>query len=147
MELEARLREDLKVAMKARDTLRTSVLRMALADVTNGRIAKGGPLDDGDVLALLKSAVKRRRDSIEQFEKGGRPELAAKERAEIEILDGYLPAQLGAADIDVVVDAVIAEMGASSKKEMGRVMKEVMARLAGRADGKVVSGIVGARLH
>lgn len=146
MGLAQKLQDDLLASMKARDALRTSVLRLLIADAKNVRVAKGVDLTEDEMIAVLKSGVKRRKESIELFEKGERADLAAKERAEVVIIESYLPAPMDAAEIGKLVDAVIAELGASSKKDLGRVMKECMARLHGRADGKVVNQLVASKL-
>lgn len=146
MSFAKKLQDDLVVSMKAREALKTSVLRMVIADLKNIRIEKGSDLTDDDVLGALRSGVKKRRDSVEAFTKGGREELAAKERDEIAILETYLPAQLDAVAIAKVVDEVIAELGSTSKKDMGQVMKAARARLGDRADGRLLSQIVGSRL-
>jgi uncharacterized protein YqeY len=146
MALAQRIQDDMVASMKAREPLRTSVLRMVIADLKNLRISKGSELVDDDVLSAIKGGVKRRKDSVEQYTRGGRQDLADKEQAEIAILEGYLPASLPVAEVEQAVAAAIAETGATGKKDMGKVMKAAMARLAGRADGKLVSQIVASRL-
>lgn len=146
MSLRDKLQDDLVAAMKSRDALRTSVIRMVIADLKNQRIAKGSDLTDEDTIGAIKSGVKKRKDSIELFNKGGRADLAQKEQDEIAVLMGYLPAQLDAAQIAKVVDDVIAELGATSKKDMGKVMKAAMAKLGDQAEGRVVSQVVGSKL-
>jgi hypothetical protein len=133
--------------MKAQDAPRTSTLRMVKASVMNREIEKGGELDDEEMAKLLRSMVKQRRDSIEQFEKGARQELADKEKAEIAVIEAYLPSAASQEEIDAAVAAAIAETGATSMKEMGRVMKAAQAQLAGKnADGRAVSDAVKAKL-
>src|SRR5688572_15633268 len=133
--------------MKAQDAPRTSTLRMVKAAVMNREIEKGGELDDDEVAKLLRSLVKQRRDSVEQYEKGGRQELADKEKTEIEVIEAYLPQAASAEEIEAAVKAAISEMGASSMKDMGKVMKAVQAALAGKnADGRAVSELVKAKL-
>ena len=145
--LKDRLNDDLHTAMKARDAARTSTLRMVKAAFMNREIEKRAPLDEDESLKLLTSLVKQRRDSIEQYVKGGRQELADKEQAEIEVIETYLPKAASAEQIEAAVSAAIAETGASSIKDMGKVMKAAQAKLAGQnADGRAVSEVVKANL-
>ena len=138
---------DLTAAMRAKDQLRLDTLRMAKAALMNREVEKKRPLDDAESQQVVVSMIKQRRDSIEQFRGGGRPELADKEQKEIEVLESYLPPALGATELEAIVAEAIAEAGATSPKDMGRVMKGVMAKLAGRAaDGKVVSELVKQKL-
>ncbi len=138
---------DLTAAMKAQDAGRTSTLRMVKAAMMNRKIEKGSDLTDDDIQKLLRSLVKQRRDSIEQYEKAGRQELVDKEAAEIAVIEAYLPQAASAAEIEQAVAAAIAETGATSMKDMGKVMKAAQAGLAGKnADGKQISEIVKARL-
>ena len=147
MSLSKQIVADLTTAMKAQDASRTSTLRMVKAAMMNRQIEKGSELDDEDMQKLLRSLVKQRRDSIEQYEKAGRQELVDKEQAEIDVIETYLPKAASQEEIEQVVAAVIAETGASSIKDMGKVMKAVQAALAGKnADGRVVSEVVKARL-
>jgi uncharacterized protein YqeY len=147
MTLKQQIVADMTAAMKAQDAARTSTLRMVKAAITNREKEGGGELTDEDVQKLLRSQVKQRRDSVEQFERGGRQELAEKEKAEIAIIETYLPQAASQEEIDQAVAAAIAETGASSMKDMGGVMKAVMAKLAGKnADGKAVSETVKAKL-
>lgn len=147
MTLKEQITSDLTAAMKSRDVARTSTLRMVKAAFMNREIEKRAALDDEESLKLLRSLVKQRRDSIEQYVKGDRQELADKEQAEIEIIEAYLPQGASAEQIAAAVSAAITETGAVSMKDMGKVMKAVQAKLAGQnADGKVVSEIVKARL-
>ena len=147
MSLKQRLMNDLTAAMKAQEALRTSTLRMAKAALQNREIEKGGELADDEMFKLLRSLVKQRRDSVEQYEKGGRQDLADKEKAEIEIIEHYLPQAATREEIEAAVAASIAETGAASMKDMGKVMKAVQAALAGKnADGRTVSEIVKAKL-
>lgn len=139
--------ENIAAAMRAKDQLRLGALRMAKAALMNREVAKGGALDEGEAQQVIGSLIKQRRDSIEQFEKGGRPELARKEQAEIEVLERFLPPPLDPADVDRAVNEAIAETGATSGKDLGRVMKAVMPKLAGRTvDGKIVNEIVRRKL-
>ena len=138
---------DLISAMRSKDQVRLGTLRMAKAALMNREIERGQPLDDAESLQVMASLIKQRRDSIEQFTKGGREDLARKEQAEIDVLETYLPPALDATQIDAIVTATIAETGATSPKDMGRVMKAVMTRLgAAPVDGKVVSDLVKRRL-
>lgn len=147
MSMMQRIGDDLSAAMKARDQGRLAPLRMAKAALMNKEVEKGRPLDDAEAQQVVASLIKQRRDSIEQFTKGGRTDLAEKEAAEIAVLEAYLPPPLDAAEIEAAVDAAITETGASSARDLGRVMKAVMGRLAGRAaDGKTVNELVRKRL-
>ncbi len=138
---------DLTAAMKAKDADKLSTLRMVKANLMNRKIEKGSDLTDDEVTKALQSLVKQRRDSIEQYERASRSDLAAKEAVEIEHIEAYLPQAASAEEIDAAVDAAVAGTGASSIKDMGAVMKATMANLAGRsADGKMVSEAVKARL-
>jgi len=143
MSLKQQIISDMTAAMKAQDAARTSTLRMLKAAITNREKEGGGELTDEDVHKLLRSQVKQRRDSVEQFEKAGRQELADKEKAEIAIIDTYLPQAASQDEIEQAVVAAITETGASSMKDMGAAMKATMAKLAGKnADGKMVSETV-----
>ena len=143
MELGKQIVADLTASMKAQDAARTSTLRMVKAAMMNRQIEKGAELDDDDVQKLLRSLVKQRRDSIEQYEKANRHELADKEKAEIAVIEKYIPAAASQEEIESVVTAVIAEIGASSIKDMGKVMKAAQTALSGKnADGKLISEIV-----
>jgi uncharacterized protein len=134
---------DIATAMKARDASRLSALRMLKAAVMNKGVEKGRDLDDAEVLQVIASLVKQRRDSIEQFTKAGRTDLVDKETAELNILQAYLPAGATPEEINAAVAEAIAETGASSPKDMGKVMKAVMPKLAGKnADGKAVNEAV-----
>ncbi len=147
MTLKQQIISDLTASMKAQDSPRTSTLRMVKAALMNREIEKGGELDEEEMMKLLRSLVKQRRDSVEQYEKGGREDLAAKEKAEIEIIDTYLPKAASREEVEAAVNAAIIETGASSIKEMGRVMKAVQVALSGKnADGRTVSEIVKAKL-
>ena len=147
MSLHDRLTEDLKLAMKARDQLRMDVIRMIKAAVLNKEVEIKKDLDDAEMSRIMTTMIKQRKESVEQFEKGQRAELAAKERQEISIIEAYLPKALSPEELDRTVDAVIHESGAASAKDMGAVMKAVMARLAGQpVDGKQVSDLVRSKL-
>ena len=148
MSLNEKIAADLTAAMKAKDAARLSTLRMLKAAVTNkGMVEKGRDLEDAEVLQVVASLVKQRRDSIEQFGKAGRTDLVEKETGEVAILEEYLPPAVSQDDIDAAVAAAIAETGASSPKDMGKVMKAVMPKLAGRnADGRAVNEAVRRKL-
>jgi len=142
-----RINEDLKAAMKSKDSERLSTLRMVKTALKNREIDKMEALTDEEAIKVLQSLVKQRRDSIEQYQQAGRIELAEKEAAEIKVIEEYLPAALDDAAIARVVEETIVETGASSMKEMGAVMKAVMAKLAGQTvDGKAVNQIVKSKL-
>jgi len=147
MSLTKQIVADLTAAMKAQDANRTSTLRMVKAAMMNRQIEKGSELDDDDMQKLLRSLVKQRRDSIEQYEKAGRQELVDKEKAEIDVIEIYLPQAASQDEIEQAVVAAIAETGATSIKDMGKVMKAAQTALAGKnADGRLVSELVKARL-
>jgi uncharacterized protein YqeY len=147
MSLKQRIIDDMTAAMRAQDAPRLSTLRMVKAAMMNRQIEKGGDLTDEEMAKMLGSLLKQRRDSVEQYEKGGRAELAAKERAEIAVIEAYLPQAATREELEQAVAAAIAETGASSVKEMGVVMKAAQARLAGRAaDGRTLSELVKAKL-
>ena len=146
MTLKERLNQEMKQAMKARDSLRLTTIRMILTAVKNREIEQKKELDDREVTAVLSTMLKQRREAADAYRKGERDELAEKEEREIEILQDFLPAQLSSEEIGKVIDSAIEETGASSMKEMGAVMKIVSGRTAGRADGKVVSEMVRKRL-
>lgn len=149
MSFQAQIDQDLKEAMKARQTERLAVIRMLKSALKHASIEKGGMdyvLDDASALAVVRKELKKRQDSIEGFEKGNRPELAAKEKSEAEILSAYLPQPLSAEETAALVTSVIAELGATSKAQMGAVMKLATERAAGRADGRTLSTAVAAQL-
>jgi uncharacterized protein YqeY len=147
MLLRDKLNGDIAAAMKAKEATRLSALRMLKAAVMNKGIEKGHDLDDAEVLQVVSTLVKQRRDSIEQFAGAGRTDLVDKEKAEIVVLEAYLPPAASAADIDAAVTAAIAETGAASVKDMGKVMKAAMPRLAGKnADGRAVNEAVRRKL-
>lgn len=147
MTLIDRISQDIAAAMKAKDQARLSPLRMAKAALMNREVEKGRALEPVEAEAVVASLLKQRRDSIEQFGKGGREDLVAKETAEIAVLEHYLPPPVDAAQIEAAVEAAIAETGAASAKDLGRVMKAVMARLAGQTvDGKTVNEIARRKL-
>ena len=139
---------DMKDAMRAKDTVRLSTLRLLKSAVEYHKIEKKQEqLTDIEVTAVIKKQIKQRQDSIEGFEKGGRADLVEKEKAELAVLKTYLPEELSQAQVEKVVKATIAEVGATSKTDMGKVMKAVQAKLAGRADNRLVSQLVSANLR
>lgn len=142
-----KIASDMKDAMRAKDAARLSTLRLLKSALEYSKIEKKQEtLTDIDVVSVIKKQIKQRQDSIEGFEKGGRPDLVDKEKAELAVLKSYLPEELSAAQIEEFVKAAIAEVGATTKTDMGKVMKAVQARTAGRADNKLVSQIVSAHL-
>ena len=148
MTLKEQITADLTAAMKAREAERTSTLRMVKAAFMNREIEKRAALDEDESLKLLRSMVKQRRDSIEQYTKGGRQDLVDKEQAEIEVIEAYLPQGASAEVIEAAIAEAIAETSAASVKDMGKVMKAVQAKLAGKnADGRTVSEIVKSKLN
>ena len=147
MSLNDKVAADITAAMKAKDAARLSALRMLKAAIMNKGVEKGRDLEDAEVQQVVSSLVKQRRDSIEQFGKAGRTDLVDKETSEVAVLEAYLPPAVTAEEIDAAVTAAIAETGASSPKDMGKVMKAVMPKLAGKnADGKVVNEAVRRKL-
>ena len=147
MSLVQKIDQDLVTAMKARDELRLSVLRMAKSALKLKQVEHGRPLEDSEALGSLRTLVKQRHESAEQFRHGGREDLANKEEAEIKILEGYLPATASDGEIDAAVTAAITETGASSAKDVGKVMKSAMSKLAGKTvDGKRVNEKVRTKL-
>lgn len=147
MSLKDQLTDDMKAAMKGGDKDRLRVIRMVLADIKRVEVDTRKDLDDAALLAIVEKAVKQRRDSVEQFTRGGRDDLAANEQAEIDILETYLPEQLSEAEIDTLVEEVIAATGAASIRDMGKVMAAVKSKAAGKADMGAVSARVKAKLN
>lgn len=142
MSLKERMQRELKEAMKAHDELKVSTLRLLSSAIKNKEIDERKPLDDEGLLAILSTAAKQRRESIEQYEKGGRQDLADKEKAELAIIQGYLPQQLSKDEVAAVIKETIAETGAAGAKDMGKVMKALMPKVKGKADGKLVNELV-----
>lgn len=140
--LEKKIKEDLVSALKSKEKLKMSVMRMLLADIKNISIDKKEDLNDEEVQAAIKSAVKKRKDSIESYQAGGRDELAQKEEDEIKILENYLPEQMSEEEVIRIVKEVINNMGEVSQADFGKVMGAVMGKLKGQADGNLVSKIV-----
>jgi len=144
MTLQERLSQEIKSAMLAKDADRLGTLRLLKSALGYTQIEKKTETtSDADFVALVQKEVKKRRDSVEQFEKGGRAELAAKEKQEIIVLETFLPQAMSEAELDQLVRTTIQELGATSKKDMGQIIKAVQATAAGRADGKTISGLVG----
>jgi uncharacterized protein YqeY len=140
--LTEQIRADLTESMKARTAERTSTLRMLQAAIKNEQINVGHELSDEEAMAVIRKGIKQRLDSVEQFTKGNRPELAAKEQSEMEILKAYMPPELSDAELEAGLREIVASTGAQSKKDMGKVMKEATARFKGRVDGKKIQEVV-----
>lgn len=148
-DLSQQITEDMKSAMREKNTVALNTIRMLKSAIKNAAIEKGGAdaeLNDSEIVSVIRKQVKTRQDSITQYEDAGRQELADKEKEEIVVLERYLPQAMSEAEIAGLIDAAIAEVGATSKKEMGQVMKLVQERAAGRADGKALSQAVMAKL-
>ena len=143
MSLTEQIRADMTAAMKAKAAERLSTLRMLQAALKNEQIEKMHELSDAEAAAVIRRGVKQRQDSIEQYEKAGRQELADKEKRELAILEAYLPKQMSDAALEEIIKAIIAATGATSKKDMGKVMKEIMAKHRDEVDGKKVQEILG----
>ena len=146
MSLKARITDDMKTAMRARDTARLGTVRLLLAAIKQKEIDERIELDDAAVSSIVEKLIKQRKDSISQFQAAGRDDLVAVEQAELAVLQAYLPEQLSASEVESAVTAAIAESGASSAKDMGKVMGLLKSRLAGRADMGQVSALIKARL-
>ena len=148
-DISQQITEDMKTAMREKNTLALNTIRMLKSSIKNAAIEKGGAdaeLDDAEVVAVIRKEVKKRQDSIEQYTTAGRQELVEQEEAEMAVLNGYLPEPLSEEKIAEIIDAAIAEVGATSRKEMGQVMKIVQEKTEGRADGKTLSQAVMAKL-
>lgn len=146
MSLADTLKDDMKAAMRGKDKERLGVIRMLLAAVKQIEVDKRITLDDAQILSVVEKQVKQRRESIKQYTAGGRPELAAKEEAEIQMLSGYLPEQLTDSELSAIIEKAITDSGAQSMKDMGKVMGLVKAKAAGRADMGLISAQVKSRL-
>ena len=142
MSLIERLDGDLKSALKAQDQMKLSTLRMLKAEIGNVAIQKGKALEDGDVLEVIQKLMKQRQESVDAFTKGNRMDLAEKEAKEKEFLKSYLPAAMGEAELKGIIEATIQELGASGPSALGSVMKAVLPKVKGRADGKLVNQLV-----
>ncbi|MCW5828076.1 MAG: GatB/YqeY domain-containing protein [Deltaproteobacteria bacterium] len=137
-----RLNEDMKTAMKAGEKDRLETIRLILSDTKYRKVEKGADLDDADVIAICQSMVKKRRESIDQFTKGGRADLAAREEAQTKVIQSYLPEQMGVDELQKIIDGEKTSTGAASMKDMGKLMKAVQAKTSGRADGKLLADLV-----
>ena len=146
MSLKARITDDMKIAMRAKDTARLGTIRLLLAAIKQKEVDERIELDDAAVSSIVEKLIKQRKDSISQFQAAGRDDLVAAEQAELAVLQAYLPEQLSAAEVEAAVAAAIAESGATSAKDMGKVMGLLKSRLAGRADMGQVSALIKARL-
>jgi len=146
MDYKSKIEEGLKEALKKRDTIRLSVFRMLLAAIKNKEVEKIRPLSDEEFFGLVRTSIKQHNDSIESFKKGQRLELAEKEEKELEILKEFQPAQLSEEEILKEIEEAVAAVGATSRKEMGKVIKALMDKFPGRIDGKVLSAMVLQRL-
>lgn len=142
MRISEKLSDDFKAALKSGDKNKVSILRMVKAAMKNREIEKGSSLDDEEIYSILRSFVKKAHESIEQFSKAGRMELAEKEKQELAVIQLYLPKQLGEEEIKEMIREAVSETGASGPKDMGKVMKVVMAKTKGQADGKLVNSLV-----
>ena len=142
-----KLKADLADAMRRKDTVATSTIRMLMSQIQYARIEAKRDLTQDDYLAILQRGVKTRREAIEQYEKGGRKDLADKERAEIAVVERYLPAAMSAEEMTQAVDALLKEIGVTEKKDLGRAMKEFMGRHRGRVDGKAANALIASRLR
>lgn len=147
MSLKEKIENDLKEAMKAKESLKVSCLRLIKAAVKNKEIDVRGALDDAQITSILSTLAKQRKESIEQFKKGGRDDLVKQEEAGLAILNSYLPKQMSEKEIEEIIVKTIAEVGAKDIKEAGKVMKAVMPKVAGKADGKIVNAIVLKKLN
>jgi len=148
MDLKEQIMDDVKQAMKNKEADKLATLRFLHSSIKNKEIeSRPQPLTDEDVLSVIKKMAKQRRDSIEQYEKAGRDDLVEKEKQELALIEGYLPEPLSREDIEKVVDETISELQAESMKQMGAVMKQVLAKTKGAADNKLVSEIVKSKLH
>jgi hypothetical protein len=146
MSLQEEITASLKDAMRAKDEARLSSLRLVLTAIKKREKDIRRPLEDQEVLAVISSQIKQRHESIEQYKQAGRADLAEAEKSELQVLQGFMPEQLSEAEMARVLDEIIAEVGAVSMKDMGKVMKVAMAKLAGRADGRVINSMVKAKL-
>jgi uncharacterized protein YqeY len=145
--LKKRIDQDTKEALKSKDSLTLSVLRMLKSDIRYKEIEKGSELSDDDVISVLSSATKRRKDSIQQFERGGRDDLASKEKEEVAVIARYMPEQLGEEELSQIISQAISEENAAGPSDLGKVMKQVMSKVRGRADGKKVNQMVSSQLE
>ncbi len=142
MSLKERLADDLKEAIRSRDEARKTAIRMVTWAVKNQEVAQGRPLDDLGIIAIIQREIRRRRESIEEFRKGNRPDLVAKEEAELAVLESYLPPAMSREEVAEAARAVIAELGARGPADKGKVMPVLIQRLAGRAEGRLINEVV-----
>ena len=140
--LKRRINQDAKEALKSKDTLTLNVLRMLKSEIRYKEIERGSELSDDDVISVLSSAIKKRKDSIQQFEKGGRDDLASKEKEELAVVTKYMPEQVSEEELSQIISQAISEEGATGATDLGKVMKLVMPKVRGRADGKKVNQMV-----
>ncbi|MGB2805134.1 MAG: GatB/YqeY domain-containing protein [Candidatus Zixiibacteriota bacterium] len=145
--LKRRINQDAKEALKSKDTLTLSVLRMLKSEIRYKEIERGSELSDDDVISVLSSAIKKRKDSIQQFEKGGRDDLASKEKEELAVVTKYMPEQVSEEELSRIISQAISEEGATGVSDLGKVMKLVMPKVRGRADGKKVNQMVSSQLQ
>ncbi|MGB2770659.1 MAG: GatB/YqeY domain-containing protein [Candidatus Zixiibacteriota bacterium] len=145
--LKRRINQDAKEALKSKDILTLSVLRMLKSEIRYKEIERGSELSDDDVISVLSSAIKKRKDSIQQFEKGGRDDLASKEKEELAVVTKYMPEQVSEEELSRIISQAISEEGATGVSDLGKVMKLVMPKVRGRADGKKVNQMVSSQLQ
>ena len=145
--LKRRINQDAKEALKSKDTLTLNVLRMLKSEIRYKEIERGSELSDDDVISVLSSAIKKRKDSIQQFEKGGRDDLASKEKEELAVVTKYMPEQVSEEELSQIISQAISEVGATGASDLGKVMKLVMPKVRGRADGKKVNQMVSSQLQ
>lgn len=145
--LKRRINQDAKEALKSKDTLTLNVLRMLKSEIRYKEIERGSELSDDDVISVLSSAIKKRKDSIQQFEKGGRDDLASKEKEELAVVTKYMPEQVSEEELSQIISQAISEEGATGASDLGKVMKLVMPKVRGRADGKKVNQMVSSQLQ
>jgi uncharacterized protein YqeY len=144
--LKKRIDQDLKDALKNKDSVKLNVLRMLKSEIRYKEIDLGSELSDDEVILVLSSSIKKRKDSIQQFEKGGRDDLVSKERAELDIIQKYMPEQLSKEDLSQIITQAIEEVNATGPSDLGKVMKQIMPNIRGKADGKIVNQLVSSRL-
>ncbi|MCD6451594.1 MAG: GatB/YqeY domain-containing protein [Acidobacteria bacterium] len=141
-----KIREDMKKALKEKNEVALSALRLLLSEIKNAEIEKRGKLEEGEIINIIRRSIKKRKEAIELFEKGGREKLVAKEKKEIEVLSKYLPKELSAEEIEKIVGEIAEEVGAMGPSDIGKVMRELMSRFRGRIDGKLAKEIVEKKL-
>jgi uncharacterized protein YqeY len=146
MNLKQRIEQDMRLAQKSGDRLRLSLTRLLKSDIRYKEIEKGKELSDEEVLEVISSSAKKHRDSIEQFKKGGREDLSKKEEEELNLILGYMPAQFNSEELERLVEESMTEVGAEGEKDIGKVMKALMPKVKGRADGKMVNLLVSSKL-